>query len=232
MATRAETKEIRDVIGALGVAGVSCPEIRERLASGNAGLKHKVKLSLRSVQYHWRNYQIKHEAELKKDDKAESIEAVKARSVAVIAREIGALERRRPGTLTVMESKALGAHHKTLDGMAKVERKLLPGRPKQYGASASTEEPAQPESPLQRLVREEAEGPLQTAPQTEQSATSSEQGVGPSQGEEDVKQGVEPRTGGRQGGQSWSNTADDPLPATTDHQASDTTPAEDQDQAA
>ena len=117
MARRYDTKEVRDVIGALDCAGVPAKEIRRRLAAGEAGLKcGSIGISVRQVYNYRADYRAEHgppAREVDEDATAHSIEALEDRTVKLLAREIAKLEQKHPGKLTREDIDKLNKMHQT-----------------------------------------------------------------------------------------------------------------------
>jgi hypothetical protein len=207
VAKKHNAKELREVIGALDLAGISGPDIHDRLLKGEAGLEYPVNISRRQVYYHRQHFRREHKAQADLDRPTESIEALKQRALELIGREIGALENRRPGTINSKESTALAAHYRTLLGMQRGEA-VFTGR-KRSAAQKGAEEPEGPsESAIDQLAREEQEAgepPQQDQDSQEEEDTSPEQGLEPTgdgEGSEENRDN-EPR----QQGPSSSNLA-------------------------
>jgi len=123
--------KIRNAIGALDFAGVEVKEIVRRLAENEAGVGYAVKISPRQVYYYRKAYRDEHGSprEQKVDRTGESLEAMRDRAVALIRREIDALEGQAPGALTRDQSRTLREHHRTLCEFERRENAQL-GKPR------------------------------------------------------------------------------------------------------
>jgi len=160
---KANTAEIRDVVGALHFQGVASKEIARRLAKKQAGLPYPVTISDRQVRNYAAKYRDIHGAPPEKtataDTNVESIEAVVARLVALIGREVTAFEGKRRGSMTrerlkiLADMRALLQKWRTQDDVARGKRKL-----NQVSVNARPDNsPPEEESTIARLAREERE---------------------------------------------------------------------------
>lgn len=169
MPRRYDTKEIRNVVGALDCDGVAVREITRRLKAGECGLAcGSIGISERQVYNYRADYRAEHGPPTKhvdQDKTLESISAIKQRAVDLVAREIAALEAKRPGSMTAKQTSAVRAMYKTLDDMERWEQaarkrgrdRSKPLKPTGDGKSE------QAESALERLAREEQEAEFRAA---------------------------------------------------------------------
>lgn len=156
IARRYDLKEVRDTIGALDRAGVSGKDIWRRLREGKAGLRcGSIGISQRMVYHHRLAYRNEHGPPAREtitDASLETIGGLETRTIRLLAREIAALERKRPGKLTPADSRALAAHHRTLVDIERRARTLR--RAKANGDGTAEGEDDKPESAIERLARE------------------------------------------------------------------------------
>lgn len=162
MPRRYDTKEIRNVVGALDCDGVAVREITRRLRAGECGLKcGSIGISERQVYNYRANYRAEHgppTRHVEQDRTLESISSIKQRAVDLAAREIAALESKRPGTMKATQASALRAIYKALDDMERWEEaatKRSRGRSKPSASNGSRQAKGA-ESALERLAREQS----------------------------------------------------------------------------
>lgn len=160
---KANTAEIRDVVGALHFQGVASKEIARRLAKKQAGLPYPVTISDRQVRNYAAKYRDIHgappEQTASTDTNVESIEAVVARLVALVGREVTAFEGKRRGSMTRERLKILADMHSLLkkwersEGLASGKLKTSQVGPRDRPDNS----PPKDESTIARLAREERE---------------------------------------------------------------------------
>lgn len=156
--------EVADTCGALKFSGVPTREIHRRLTNDEAGLGYKLDVSLRRVYEYVADYERRHGPPPEPDrgdTTVESIQAVKDRIVALVAREVGHYEGKRKGKLTREDVGLLESFHLRLEKMERRElvaekrlplRKVTPGeRP------GKQQQPGRDETFTERLAREERE---------------------------------------------------------------------------
>jgi hypothetical protein len=108
-----DSKELRETIAALDDADVPAKEIHRRLHAGEAGLKSgSIGIGIRRVYELRREHRDAKEPD--EDATVQSVAALEDRAVTLLAREIGALERKRAGTLSAQDLKKLNMAHQTL----------------------------------------------------------------------------------------------------------------------
>jgi hypothetical protein len=156
MPKRYDTKIVRDTIGALDHAGVRVPEIMRRLNDGEAGLPYKVPIGRRQIYTYRAEYRAEHGVPHEDVQSAtiESVSALEQRMIDLIAREIHALEKKKPGSLTAKQASSLNAQHRALISM---ERRAKQYQGKSNGRAAQNGDEDGDETVLQRLAREQRE---------------------------------------------------------------------------
>jgi hypothetical protein len=152
-------------------------EILRRLNEGEAGLPFKVPIGRRQVYTYREQYRAEHGMPHEDREHAtiESVDALEQRVIDLMAREIHALEKRKPGTLTAADSRNLNAHHTALVAIER-RAKREPGRQKKARRETAQE---QPESVLDRLAREQREGAANGLPARNPGPDDPDAGHGP-----------------------------------------------------
>lgn len=150
--------KVRNAVGALDFAGVAVKEITRRLNDDEAGVGYPVNISQRQTYYYRTAYRAEHgdPRQVRTDQTADSMQALRDRSVALIQREIAELERQPAGSLTTAQSRTLREHFRTLAEMERRENANL-GKARSHRETSGEDEPDRPETTAQRLAREETE---------------------------------------------------------------------------
>jgi hypothetical protein len=159
MAKRYDVNKVRDAIGALDFSGVGPKEIERRLHEDEAGLGYKVKIGRRQIFNYRMAYRAEHgqpPSEVWEDKTTDSIAKTKLRLVALLRREVSALERKAPGTITNVQSRYLAAHHKTLSEIEAREAARTK-RKKATPIGRARAERQEPLTAIEQLAQREAE---------------------------------------------------------------------------
>lgn len=152
MARRYDSKELREIVAALDDSDVPVKEIGRRLRAGEAGLRcGSIPISNRRIYELRRDHREDPERQPDEDVTVQSIAALEDRIVKLLAREVAAKERKRPGQLTAEDSRILDAHHKALISVRNRSR----GRSKPSG-NGKPDGGEQEMSAMERLAAEEA----------------------------------------------------------------------------
>lgn len=156
-------QEICDVVGALDAEEVPVKEIQRRLNHGEAGLDHKHKIGERTVyEYRDRARDQVARSEALQDPAAHSIAALKLRIRERFAQEIAHLEKLPIGKLN---SKARVDLHHCFIKLDDMERREQKAQKRQGGSKLGEGQGGSPkaeESTVERMAREQREGPPQT----------------------------------------------------------------------
>lgn len=158
MARQWDTAEVRAAIERLRFSDEIGPtEIRDRLHAGEAGLPCKVPISLRQVHHYLRDIRERRIREAAENPGAtvSEVAELEARMVARLRQEIAYIESKRLGRLTSEDTRKLNAAHRALIDIDKRARKFAK-RAASSGKRAASE-PGKPETPLERMAREERE---------------------------------------------------------------------------
>lgn len=159
-------------------------EILRRLHEDQAGLGYPAPVSKRRLHEWIAEHREKHgpppDPALERIE-PDTIAKLKARIVALVAREIDALERKHKGKLNEAQARTLRVHYSTLNDAEKRERtaqrnRRQPSRAREAGAPGQNGS-REPETALQRLEREEREAAEQANSEpaaTEQDGQSAE----------------------------------------------------------
>lgn len=160
---RKYSEAVRDVCGALSYEGLGVPEIERRLHANEAGLGSPCEIKERRIYEYIKDYEIENGPRPDQEDEdqsADSIFKLKRRGIALMAREITALEHKRAGTITADQSRTLRQHIANLEAWERrdeeaARRRLRSAR---EGKGNGKEQDDPPESMLAKIAREEREG--------------------------------------------------------------------------